>query len=452
MRELRLVPAAVCVWAAAIAVIVAGPLTALVMVVCATGALVLVREAGQAIFTGGVGACSAALTWWRVALAQANAPGSSTIGTVSGMPRELASGSWLVRVQVDGYPVPVPVFAEAVPENLVAGTSVAVHGQVKEATRPGVGDVAISGDLTVLGPPEGFAAFAAGVRERFAEAVAAHVPPHSQGIIPGMVLGDVSFQTPAEQQAYIDTGLSHLSAVSGANCMYVATAALIAARVARCGLRIQLLAAGLALLVYAGLIGPEPSVLRATVSGMVGLVAVISSSRAEPMHALGLSVIGLILVDSNLAVDYAFALSVAATASIVAISPLIYQALAHTGWPDIFLRVAAVAIAADLATAPLIAAMTGRVPIASVLANIAVAPVTGVVTVLGMIAAILAQLNHVLAAPLLWCVAPIAGWVRTVAETVSSMPRATVEVAPSIVVVCYGWIFAGFIALRGRIE
>ena len=208
----------------------------------------------------------------------------------------------------------------------------------------------------------------------------------------------------------------------------------------------------MALVVYAGLIGPEPSVLRATVSGLVGLVAVISSSRAEPIHALCLSIIGLILVDSDLAVNYAFALSVAATGSIVALSPLIYQALGRTGWPDIFVRVLSVAIAADMATAPLIAAMVGRIPVASVVANVLVSPVTGMVTVLGMAAAILAQISHVLAAPVLWVVGPLGGWVRTVAEAIARAPHATVEVAPALVVVCYGWILAGFIVARGRIR
>ena len=452
MRELRLVPAALCVWGAAIAVIVVGPWAALGLVAAVMLALLLWREPGQAIFTGGIGVCSVALAWWRVAVAQGFNAHQGITGMISGMPKELDSGSWLLRLQVDGYPAAVPVFSSALPQGAVPGAMVAATGQVKAPTRPGVGAFVINGDVEVLRPPEGFAAFAAGVRERFAAAVVEHVGPHAQGIIPGMVLGDVSFQTGEEQQAYIDTGLSHLSAVSGANCMYVATAALILARLARGGLRAQLAAAGVALVVYAGLIGPEPSVLRATVSGLVGLVAVISSSRAEPIHALCLSIIGLILVDSDLAVNYAFALSVAATGSIVALSPLIYQALGRTGWPDIFVRVLSVAIAADMATAPLIAAMVGRVPVASVVANVLVSPVTGIVTVLGMAAAILAQISHVLAAPVLWVVGPLGGWVRTVAEAIARAPHATVEVAPALVVVCYGWILAGFIVARGRIR
>lgn len=452
MGELRLVPAAAAVWAAALAVILAGPLWAVGTIAAFAAACALLREYGQAILSGGIGACSAAVAWARRTLAETAEFGGAITGTVSGAPKQLdTAGTWIVNVNVEGYPVPVPVFAEDVPDGIVAGTTVTVDGTASESTRPGLGTVTFNGDVETVAPPEGFSAFAVAVRERFAGAVEASVGEHAQGLIPGMVLGDVSMQSAEEQQSYIDTGLSHLSAVSGANCMYVATAALLIARACRLGLRGQLLAAGTALLVYAGLVGPEPSVLRATVSGLVGFTAVICSARAEPIHVLCLAVIGLILVDSDLAVNYAFALSTAATAGIVAISPLIYRALAPLGWPDIVGKAVAVAVAADVATAPIIAGMAGRVSLVAVIANVLVAPVVGAVTVLGMAAAILAQFHHLLAAPLLWIIEPLAGWIRTVADSADHLPATTVQARPAVVAVFYGWVIAGFIASRPRV-
>lgn len=451
MSELRLVPAAVVVWAAAMAVILSGPVAALGVIAAAVVGCAVWRQPGQAILSGGLGACSAAVAWARCAAARATSFGSAFNGSVSGAPKQLDSGDWLVNVKVAGYPVPVPVFAKEIPDRTVAGTVVGVSGTPKESTRPGVGSVTFNGDVDVISPPTGFAAFAADVRERFGVAVDAAVGDYTQGLIPGMVIGDVSLQSSEEKQAYIDTGLSHLSAVSGSNCMYVATAALIAARVCKLGLRAQIAAAGLALIVYAGLVGPEPSVLRATVSGLVGFTAVIASTRAEPIHVLCLSVIGLVLVDSDLAVNYAFALSTAATAGIVAISPLIYRALAPLGWPDIVGKAVSVAAAADLATAPIIALMAGKVSLVAVVANVLVSPVVGAVTVLGMAAAILAQLHHILAAPLLWVIQPLAGWIRVVAETGAHLPASTINARPATVAVFYGWALAGFIAERPRL-
>lgn len=451
MSELRLVPAAATVWAVTLVAIMFGIQPGALLVVAIALAALALRQPGHAMLTAGLGACALAVTWARIVAAQAYEIGHTVVGTISGTPREVTGGGWLVKLSVNGYPAAIPVFTETVPDGAAAGSLVEVSGQVGESSRPGVGTVVINGDVAVLGPPTGFAAWAGDVREKFAVAVENAVGEHAQGLIPGMVLGDVSLQSATEQQAYVDTGLSHLSAVSGANCMYVATSALLAARMMRAGLRVQLVAAGCALLVYAGLVGPEPSVLRASVSGLVGFVAVISSTRAEPIHALCLSVIGLVLVDSDLAVDFAFALSVAATAGIVAVSPLFYRMLAPLGWPDILNRALSVALAADLATAPIIAGMVGRVSVVSVIANVVVSPVTGAVTVLGMAAAILAQIHSALAAPVLWVVAPMAGWIRTVAEIGAGLPGATARAAPLVVVVCYGWIIAGFWARRPRL-
>lgn len=448
-------PPAVAVWAATLTVILGGPGRAALIVVCLAAVMVLLREPGQALLVGGLGACAGVITWLRCEAAEAARASGLVTGTIEGIvrgtPRDIGDGTWLVQLSVEGYPVALPVFAGDEAEEITAGTLVEVTGRAAEATRPGVGTVTLSGEVTPLAPPRGFAAFAADVRERFGTAVEWAVGDHAQGLIPGMVLGDVSLQTDAEQLAYVNTGLSHLSAVSGANCMYVAAAALVAARLCRAGLRVQLLAAAGALLVYAGLVGPEPSVLRASVTGMVGCVAIISSTRAEPIHALCLSVIGLVFVDSDLAVNYGFALSVAATVGIVAISPLFYRALAPTGWPDIFLRALSVALAADLATAPIIAGMVGQVSLVAVVANVVVSPVTGAVTVLGMLAAIAAQFSPYAAAPLLWIIQPMAGWVRTVAEAGAGLPGSTIAATPAVVAVCYGWILAGFVAKRPRL-
>ncbi|GAB3082230.1 ComEC/Rec2 family competence protein [Corynebacterium aquatimens] len=454
MSELRLVAPAVVVWAAAALVIVHGWGLAAVLSCGAAAYLCVVRQEGLAILTAGLGLISAAVAKVRVSIARSWDFTGGVVGAVAGEPKELTGGTWLVLVRPEGYPDAVPVFARDLPDGVVTGAIVSSQGRVGESTIPGVGSATISGAVEVLHGPTGVAALAGEVRANFVAAVHAFVGRDSVGLIPGMVLGDTSAQTVEEKQEYIATGLSHLSAVSGSNCMYVAAAALFVARMARLGLRAQLVCAGVALMVYAALVGPQPSVLRATVSGLVGLVAIISSSRAEPIHALCLSVVGLVLVDSGLAVDYAFALSVAATAGIIALSPVIYRAIAYVcvpiRAPDLLLRVVAVAIAADMVTAPIIAAMVGRVSLVSVLANVAAAPVTGLITVLGFVAAVLAQIPVLdfLAAPVLWVIHPLTWWIRNVARVLAGVGWATVPAKPTSVCLIYGWILAAILAPR----
>lgn len=448
MQELRLVPAAAVVWAAALAALLYAPWAGLALACSAGAALLAARQAGQAVLVAGLGAASAAVVWLRLRAARAwEFPGAAR-GHLSGEPKELDGGGVLLRLLVPGHPGPVAVFVREAPTGAVPGALVEVTGTAAESRAPGTAQVSISGRVDVLEGPRGLAGVAQHVRETFAAAVGEHTGGGARGLIPGMVLGDTSLQDRQASQAYIDAGLSHLSAVSGSNVAIVTTAAVLAASALRLGLRARIAAAGVALLSFAVLVGPEPSVLRASVTGLVALVAVLSSSIAEPVHALCLSVIALILVDTNLAVSYGFALSVAATAGIVAVSPVVYRGLAPLRWPDVLTRALSVAVAADLATMPLVALMAGRVSLVSVAANILVAPVVAPITVLGLVAVVLSLAPGGLEALLLWVIEPLAWWVHAVAVSLSGWSGATVPAAPLTTAVAYGWIVAGLVARR----
>ena len=160
--------------------------------------------------------------------------------------------------------------------------------------------------------------------------------------------------------------------------------------------------------------------------------------------------IALIFFDTDLAMHYGFALSVAATVGIVVLFPLFYRALASTALPDILVRAVAVAIAADVATMPLVAAMAGEVSLVSVGANVLVAPVTPLVTVLGLCAVVLAVLPGGLEAIVLWVISPLTWWVHTVAERGAALPAATVAANPVTVLIGYGWVVAVLLLVPWR--
>ena len=435
MSELRLLPAAVVVWAVALTLLLDVPLLTLLLLVVPAG-LLLGRQAGQALFTVVLGGLAAGATWWRQRLAAAwTAPEEFTGRVVN-------TGPGLVRIRTPDHPALLTVFT---PDTAEQGSLVSVHATWSPSRRPGLAEVVGNGDLTVLAEPTGMAAT---VRASLRAAVDATVGESSRGLIPGMVLGDVSAQSGAEQQLYTDTGLSHLSAVSGANVAIVTTAAVLACRLLTLGPRVQVGAAVLSLTVFVGLVGTEPSVLRASVTGLVGLLAVLGSTRLEPIHGLCLAVIGLVLWDPDLAVSYGFALSVAAPAGIIALHPLLYPALARTRLPDILVRALAVAIAADLVTLPLIALMAGEVSVVSVLANVLVAPAVAPVTVLGLLAAGLALIPGPLAWLPLTILEPCTWWIHTVATWCAGLPVSTVPAGPVWVLLAYGWILAGLLAGR----
>ncbi|AIT61623.1 ComEC/Rec2 family competence protein [Corynebacterium doosanense] len=450
MSELRLLPAALTCWGALIALLLTRESFPAYAVILAVSVLILLlREHGQALFTGSVGLLVVGAGDVRRRVAEAFSAPPEFPAAVTGAPSVTSSGSVLLEVRVAGYPGLLPVFTED-PEalELGSGTPVTVAAGLSPSGRPGLGLLVANGEVTPVGEPAGVAAFAGAVRRAFAESVSAHVPGEHRGLIPGMTLGDTSLQSDMSTDLYLQTGLSHLSAVSGANVAVVTTTALLLCRALSLGPRVQVAAAVGALLAYVCLVGTEPSILRAAVTGVVGLVAVIASSRMQPVHALSVAVLVLLVVDPGLAVDFGFALSVAATAGIVALMPVIARPLMPAGLPPVLARALAVAIAADAVTMPIIALMTGEVSLVSVLANVLVAPAAAPVTVLGLLATVLSLVPGPWEVPVLWLITPLTWWIHTVARVCAALPLVSVAAAPATVLLVYGWVIAGLVSRR----
>ena len=105
--------------------------------------------------------------------------------------------------------------------------------------------------------------------------------PDPRGLLPGMVTGDTSALDEGLNAAMKTVGMTHLTAVSGANCSLVLGALLIAAR----SLRLPRLPGGRTGVGRSGmfvvLVGPDASVLRAALMGSIA-IASLAGGRAGP--------------------------------------------------------------------------------------------------------------------------------------------------------------------------
>ena len=228
------------------------------------------------------------------------------------------------------------------------------------------------------------------VRAAFADAAARVLPADQAAMLPALVLGDMSTVTPVTGQEFRTAGLTHLTAVSGANVTIVCGAVLFSARLI--GPRAAVGLAGIALALFVIVVQPSASVLRAAVMGAIALVGVLSSRRRQAIPALAATVLLLMVIAPQLAVDVGLALSVVATAALVIIAPIWSRRLVAAGWPKPLADAVCVACAAQLVTAPLIAGISGRLSLVSAAANLAVAALIAPITVLGSAAAALCLL------------------------------------------------------------
>lgn len=218
------------------------------------------------------------------------------------------------------------------------------------------------------------------------------LPADPRALLPGLVVGDTSRFTEELDEDFQAADLSHLTAVSGGN-LSILLVILIGAPgrartpergglAARLGLPLRGTAVAGALLTVAFVLlcRPEPSVLRAAATGMVGLLALATGRRAHALPALAGATLVLLVTDPWLARSYGFGLSVLATTGLLTLGPRWAEALTARGWPARLAEPLAAAAAAQVCCAPLLAVMASRVSLVAIpcnlLAEFAVAPAT----------------------------------------------------------------------------
>ena len=251
------------------------------------------------------------------------------------------------------------------------------------------------------------------------------LPDDAAGLLPGLAVGDTSRLDSALVSDMRTAGLTHLTAVSGSNVAMIVLVVLALARTLRVRGRWQFLVGVLAILGFVALVRPDPSVVRAATMGVIALVPMLFGGRVNATASLCAAVFLLVLIDPWLAVSYGFGLSVLATAGLIVGSVRLTRMLRERlppGLPSWFVEASAVTLCAQVAVAPLLAAMGGSlgpaaVP-ANVLASFAVAPATALGVLSALISAVSPGAAHVVA----WVAAIPTEWIAQVARTCAGMP------------------------------
>jgi competence protein ComEC len=307
---------------------------------------------------------------------------------------------------------------------LLPSQRVVVEGRLRPAER---GDdvaavLSARGPPVVLSGPSRVQRVAGHLRAGLRRAVEP-LPEAEQGLLPGLVVGDVSRLDPEVREDFRTTGLTHLTAVSGSNVAIVTGAVLLLTRALGLRLVLRGLLAGLALAGFVVLARPDPSVLRASVMGLIGLAALVSGSRRAALPALGAAVIVLVLVDPDLAAAPGFALSVLATAGLLLLAPPWREAMARRmpGW---LADAIAVPAAAQAACGPIVVALSAQLGLMSVPANLLAVPAVAPATITGVGAALLAPVWLPAAQALAWLGYLPTAWLVLVARVGADVPGA----------------------------
>ncbi len=463
-HDLRLVPAALAVWAVLLAGLLAGPVVAAGVTVTAAAGFVAALTprcrtrtwAGGALATAGCAAAAGlviTLNMFEVnahPLAGPAAHGASArlrveltddprplrgtgYGARPGGVSQVLVSADLLHVEVGGgsWAAGGRVLLLAPPEGwsvLLPGQAVTAEGLLAPAQRRDltVAVLRVRGPPRAVGAPSWIQLAAGGLRDGLRDAAVAALPAASAGLLPGLAVGDTRGQSLEVEQDFRAAGLTHLTAVSGANLAIVGGVVLGLLRLFRADPRLAAALSGVAVAGFVVLARPSPSVLRAAVMAAVVLLALVLGRRRSAVPALAAAVLVLLLADPRLAVDPGFALSALATAALVLVAPGWAIGLRRRGVPPGVAEALVVPTAAGLATAPLIAGLSGQISLVSLVANLLVVPAVAPVTVLGVLAAVASPVAAPVATACAWLAGPAVGWLIGVADRAASVPGGVV--------------------------
>ena len=262
-------------------------------------------------------------------------------------------------------------------------------------------------------------------------------------LVPGMVLGDTSKQTPEFKDQMKRSGLTHLVAVSGANFAIVSSFVLWCMQFVIKRNKYRMIATAIALTCFIALVRPSPSVLRAAAMAAVLLSAHVMKRKTDSLPALGFAIAAVVLGDPWQSRDAGFALSVLATAGLLLFAPVIQD---HLPTHKKLAGALAPPIAAIVFCSPILVALSGYLSPMSIFANLLAAPFVAPITIVGFIGALVSPFAPAITSILIYCIRVPAGVIAAIAKWSSEFPVLTIHngligFAIVTVIVVFLWLF-----------
>lgn len=325
------------------------------------------------------------------------------------------------------------------PDGIRTGSGLRVSGTVRpppdwyrpNLERQGIGLMLYADSLELAAAPRGGLAGAIDrLRNRAEASLSRAMPEREASLARGFVLGQDQEIDRLTVTDFQNSGLAHLLAVSGQNVILLSLLGIALMAVAGVGYRTRLVVLAGLILLYVPLAGGGPSIQRAGVMGLAGLVALAASRPASRVFTLALAAAVTLLINPLSVADVGWQLSFSAVIGIALLAGPIRQRLAGLvpsgqlsaagggyGLRGLVADGAAVTVAASLVTAPLMAFHFERIPVATVLANLVALPAVAPAMWLGMASAAVGIVWSGLSVPLnllnsvlLAYIAQVAAW------------------------------------------
>ena len=188
----------------------------------------------------------------------------------------------------------------------------------------GIYSTMLSPQIALTGTGKGFRplAWVYALRNRLSQAMAATIPEPQASLAQGMILGIRGNITPELQDAFIDSGTTHILVISGSQFNIVA-GILVATGIWLFGKRryFYIWLALAAIWIYALLTGMSPPVIRSAIMVSLFLIADLLGRQRSAMTALGFAAAVMVAITPQILRDASFQLTFMSTLGMVLVAP-----------------------------------------------------------------------------------------------------------------------------------
>lgn len=252
--------------------------------------------------------------------------------------------------------------------------------------------------LRIIEPGSGSSASIARFRIRLSDSLMQIAPGDTGALLSGLVTGDDGGLSARASRAFLTSGTTHITAISGSN---FATIALLLGVLATASMRRNVLfvsGASLAIWLYAIMVGLEPSAFRAALLATAVLIGRWIGRRPDVLTLTVLLAAGQIILRPRDFSTLAFQLSLAATIALI----VVFDGLEREERWSWIVSLVFTIFAAQLATVPILAWTLGTMNGVGLMANILVGPLAGFVFPIALVGALILQVVPILGQTILY--------------------------------------------------
>lgn len=261
-----------------------------------------------------------------------------------------------------------------------------------------------------------------------------YLAPLPAAILSGFILGERADIPGDIQQLFRDTGTMHLMAVSGSNVGLILAIFALPLTLLRLPRAPKALLLMVVTVFFALLTRLEPSVVRASIMALIGLLAYGWMRKPDYINLLGFAALIMLLWRPLQLFDVGMQLSFAATFGIIYGLPLALERLSflnrpHLNWLRWLLILIFSTLAAQLAVLPLMTHYFHNMPLAGLAANVPIGLLAALAAIMGVIFYFSFPLGTLVAPWIAWPLERILSLVTYSLKLFSSLPYSNISVA-----------------------